>query len=208
MAPAAPPQADGRANARVIATAAIGSSLVAGIVLGLNGTGNLGWHVATKVTAILTFPLWWASFVAGPLAKLAPNGATRAMRRRRRSIGVAFASALAVHGVAILMLSRSEPEVITPSFDFFFGGLGFLFAFAMTVTSTDAAVRRLGSSRWHALHRTGQWILFVIFLATYGGRFAEDAAYWPGALGVLSALAIRVAAFARDRSLGGQAIGS
>ena len=60
-----PPSRASFPNLRAIVLAGGLSSLAAGVALGLNGTGNLGWHAATRVTAVLAFPLWWAAFVAG-----------------------------------------------------------------------------------------------------------------------------------------------
>ena len=111
-------------------------------------------------------------------------------------VGVAFAAALVVHGGTILMLSRSEPAVIAPGLEVVFGGLGIVFAVAMAATSTDAAVRRLGKA-WRALHRTGQWWLFVIFASSYGGRVVVDADYWPAAAALVAALGLRIAVHVR-----------
>ena len=185
-------------NVRALALATVGSGLAAAFALGLNGTGNLGWHAAVRITAVVCFPLWWLAFVSGPLARLAPHRWTRALRTQRRPLGVAFAASLVVHGATIVALSQSEPSVIDPGLEFGFGGMGIVFAIAMAVTSTDAAMRRFGS-RWRVLHRTGQWWLFVIFASSYGGRVTEDLDYWPGAAMVVAALALRVAAHARNR---------
>ncbi len=185
-------------NFRALVLATVGSTLAAGIALGLNGTGNLGWHAAVRVTAVVSFSLWWLAFAAGPLARLVPNRLTRAIRIQRRAVGVAFAAALAVHAVTIVLLSRSEPAVITPDFAFVFGAMGIVFAIAMAATSTDAAVRRLGP-RWRSLHRVGQWWIFVIFAFSYGGRAAVDLDYWPAAALLVLALGLRIAVHQRAR---------
>ena len=71
----------------------------------------------------------------------------------------------------------------------------------MAATSTDAAVRWLGP-RWRALHRLGQWWIFVIFAFSYGGRVAEDLDYWPGATLLVLALGLRIAVYQRARGAG------
>lgn len=185
-------------NAHALALATAVSVLAAGAALGLNGAGNLGWHAAVRITAVLSFLPWWLAFVAGPLARAVPHRATRALRIQRRPLGVAFAATLVVHGLTILMLSRSEPAVIAPGLEVVFGGLGIVFAVAMAVTSTDAARRRLGRG-WGALHRTGQWWIFVIFASSYGGRVVVDPDYWPAAAALVAALALRIAVHVRSR---------
>lgn len=177
-----------------IVFAALASSLTVAAALGLNGVAGLGWHAAVRETAILAFGLWWLSFVAGPLVRLAPGRLTRTIRARRRELGLAFATVLAAHGLAILTLFRCESQTLEPGLELAVGALGFVFAFAMAATSTDAAVRRLGRSRWRALHLSGQALLAVIFLSTYAGRFVEDTQAWPGLGLVIGAIALRLAA--------------
>ncbi len=184
---------------KAIVLAALASALAVAGALGLNGVGALGWHAAVRVTAVMAFGLWWLAFTAGPLARLAPGAPTRALRTRRRALGLAFATVLAAHGLAILTLARHEPETIAPGPELVFGGLGFVLAFAMAATSTDAAVRRMGARRWRALHLAGHALIAVIFLASYGGRFLRDAAYWPAFALLVVGLALRPADWIQAR---------
>jgi sulfoxide reductase heme-binding subunit YedZ len=189
----------GTDSAKAIALAVFTSALAVAAALGLNGFGALGWHAAVRVTAVMAFLLWWLAFTAGPLARLAPGAFTRTLRARRRGLGLAFATVLAAHGIAILALARREPETISPGPELAFGGLGFALAFAMAATSTDAAVRRIGGRRWRALHLVGHTLLAALFAASYGGRFAEDAAYWPACALLVVALALRPADWIQAR---------
>lgn len=186
---------------RAIGVAACVSLGLVAVVLALNGIAGLGWQAATRLTARLSFPLWLLGFVAGPLHRLAPGATTRALLRRRRAIGLAFATTHAIHGLAILCLASFEPEALAPELDTIAGGLGYVVIAAMAATSSDRAVRALGGRRWRALHRTGQWTLFVIFLATYGGRVAEGRPFWPALGLLLAALALRSAAAAQSLRL-------
>lgn len=176
--------------------------------LALEGMGELGWRIATRRTAQIAFVLFLPTFVASSLARLFPGPRTRALVARRRAFGLAFASALLVHGVAILSLARAAraaTEVLEPGLALYGGGLGFVLTGAMAATSSNAAQRRLGMSRWRALHGTGQTVLFVIFGFTYFGRIAgvPDAplVHWLGFALVLLAVGLRVAAAIQSRSL-------
>ncbi len=177
------------------------SLLVVAATLVLQGTALLGSRAITRATAQIAFPLFLLAFLASSIARIAPGPLSRALLARRRALGLAFATAQLVHGAAILNLARRDPATLTPDFEVVVGGLGFAFVVAMAATSNDAARRALGGRAWRALHGTGQALLFVIFSATYAGRFGENPRYAPGVLLLGLALAIRIAARLQSRSL-------
>ena len=186
---------------RAVLTAFAISTLAFGAALALNGTANLGWHAATRVTAVVAYPLWLLGFIASALATLRPLPITRMLRARRRALGLAFAVAQTVHGGAILGLMRLEPVVSEINLSTVGGGFGFLMMFAMAATSNDAAVKKIGGRAWRRLHGTGQLTLAIVYLVTYGGRVVEDTAFWPGLAALLFAFALRGAAAIQSRSL-------
>lgn len=177
------------------------SLLVVAATLALHGTALLGWRAVTRTTAQVAFPLFLLVFLASSIARIAPGPGSRALLARRRALGLAFATAQLVHGAAILHLAVRVPGTLTPDFAVVVGGLGFGFVVAMAATSNDAAQRALGGRAWRALHGAGQALLFVIFSATYAGRFAENSCYAPAVLLLGLALSIRIAARLQSRSL-------
>lgn len=185
---------------RAVCVALFVALLAAGGALGLNGIGAIGWHAAVRITAVLAYPLWLAAFSAAALVRFFPTAWTRGLRKRRRAVGLAFAVILGVHAGTILGLSRIEPDVITPGLEVYFGGGAMLLTLAMALTSNDAAVRALGRG-WPWLHRTGQAVLAIVFLFSYGGRAAVDADYWPAFALLIGALGLRGAAFAQSLRL-------
>lgn len=187
--------------ARAIGWSLALSLVVALATLMLNGTGPIGWRMVTRHTAQVALPFFLVAFLASAVARLWPGPRSRALLARRRAIGLAFATAQTVHGVAILLFARHDPSVLDPGLEVVGGALGFVLMAAMAATSTDAAQARLGRSAWHALHRTGQIVLFGIYLFTYAGRVAVDTAWWPGLTALLAALAIRLVAALQSRSL-------
>ncbi|HPG24261.1 MAG: hypothetical protein H6748_11405 [Spirochaetaceae bacterium] len=187
-------------RAFVLAVLAV-AGLVAG-TLALNGLGELGWRTATRLSARLAFPFFLTAFVASPLARLWPTDWSRGLRRRRRSIGVAYATLQTGHALVILQLARLDDTTLGLGVETVIGGLGIALAIAMGLSSNDAAVRALGGRRWIALHRTGMVVIFLIYLSSYGGRFAADpAAWWPGFGALVAALGLRGAAALQSRSL-------
>lgn len=178
---------------RAIALSLVVSLLVLGGALGLNGVGIPGWHAAVRATAVFAYPFWLAAFVAGPLARLVPGDATRALLQRRRAVGLAYFVAQYVHLAAILGLARVEPALLEDAALVYGGGFGFVMIGLMAATSNDAAVRRLGARGWRRLHGLGQLTVALIYLSTYGGRIAEDIAYGPAFALLLSAFTLRAA---------------
>lgn len=182
---------------RAIGWALAVSLCVVGVTLALEGTASLGWRAVTRHTAQVAFPLFLVAFLASSIARLWPGPLTRALLARRRAVGLAFATAQLVHGLAIVIFASFEPSTFEIDGAFVGGALGFVFVVAMAATSNDAAVRRLGPKAWRALHASGQITLFVIYVVTYAGRVAENPRYAPGILILIAALGIRMAAAAR-----------
>ena len=184
---------------RAIAGVGALAALVMGVALVLNGLSNLGWHAAVRVTAVFAYPFWLLAYTAGPLARLAPGPGTRALRKRRRAVGLAFFVAQYVHLAAILGLVRIEPEILDDPVGVYGGGFGFLLIGLMAATSNDRAVERLGGKNWTRLHRFGQLTVAIVYLATYGPRIAEDFSYWPAVALLFAAYGIRAAAALKAR---------
>ena len=185
--------------ARSMAIVGVLALLALGGALGLHGTSHLGWHAAVRATAVFAFPFWLLAYCAGPLARFQPGPTTRALRKRRRAIGLAFFVAQYVHLAAIVGLVRIEPEILDDPTGVYGGGFGFLMIGLMAATSNDAAVRRLGGKNWRRLHRFGQLTLAIVYLATYGPRVAEDLSFWPAVALLFGAYGLRAAAAVKQR---------
>jgi sulfoxide reductase heme-binding subunit YedZ len=185
--------------ATAIAFSAAITLLVGGAAMGLSGFAELGWLAATRATALVAFPFWLLVFTASSWARLLPGPTTKLLLLRRRALGLAFATAQGIHGVAILSLARFDDEVITANFSVAGGSFAFLMLAAMSATSNDAAVKWLGGKRWRALHQFGQLTLAVVYLVTYAGRISEDLAFLPGLATLLTAFALRGVAYRRAR---------
>ncbi len=148
-----------------------------------------------RLTARIAVGLFCVVFSASSVVALRPSRATKWLLRNRRSLGLALAATMAVHGGFIIALARGWPEhfQVAPT-TAAGGGLGYAFLLAMTLTSTDAAQARLGRRRWKLLHTAGMYWLFVVFAATYGGAAAADPIYLAAAIPLLAALGLRIAA--------------
>ena len=49
--------------------------------------------------------------------------------------------------------------------------------YAMTLTSTDAMVKRIGIKNWKMLHTTGINYLVILFFYTFSGSMVETSLY-------------------------------
>jgi methionine sulfoxide reductase heme-binding subunit len=136
------------------------------------------WRHCTRWTARAAFVPFLVVFVAGSVWRM-PLGASR------RHWGLAFAMSHGIHLVcltAYLNLAHIQPDMAT----LIGGGLGFVFTAVMALTSTDAWQRRLGRA-WRRIHRTGLFILWVIFTYSYVGRMGDSDRFWIGLLGTVAA---------------------
>jgi DMSO/TMAO reductase YedYZ heme-binding membrane subunit len=158
-----------------------------------------GAAAAARLTARASFLWFVAAWSASALARLWPGGWRAALLRRRRSVGLGFAATHTVHLAALLtaiFIFGHGSKMVTV----IGGGIGYLFVFAMAITSNDASVRRLGPRRWRLLHATGGYVIAGIFAFSYLGRVPAQP--WLGipALSLLGLAALlRILAWLRRR---------
>ena len=157
------------------------------------------WLLAARFTARLSFPLFLLVFVSTPWNQLAPSAASRFVAKRRRSFGLAFATAHTIHLGALATYLHVIGEHPAPQ-RLAVGGAAYLGMFLMVATSNDASVRALGR-RWRTLHRTGLYLLWFVFAFTYTNRVvSRGAEYVPQLVLVYAALGLRIAAWRRRRA--------
>lgn len=167
------------------------------------------WLLAARYTARLAFPLFLLVFIASSWNRLAPSRISRAVVRRRRALGLAFATAHTIH-LGTLVANNAVAGQIPDAVALIGGGGAYLMMFAMVVTSTDAAVRRLGRN-WLRLHKLGVYWIWFIFSFSYLGRvLGGKREFAPLLAAALAALALRIAAarMRRARRAEAPAIGS
>lgn len=84
-------------------------------------------------------------------------------------MGVSFAVSHGLHGLAIFALAKTVPGSLATldPLTMGAGSLGYVFVLSMAATSFDRTTAWLGLSRWRLLHKTGMYVLFFVFLASY-----------------------------------------
>ena len=175
--------------------AAAATVALAMIALGFASGGDTAerWQLASRYTARTAFLLFLPVYAASSWNRLWPSDVSRWVLRRRRALGLTFATAHAIHlgALTTFQLVRNEtPDAVT----LIGGGGAFVAMFALVVTSSDAAVRRLGRS-WRRLHQVGVHWLWFIFAFSYFGRVAAGQLGFVPLFGAaLAVLAMRIAA--------------
>ncbi|RYD48250.1 MAG: hypothetical protein EOP60_16015 [Sphingomonadales bacterium] len=151
----------------IIAIAAAGALAICGAAALLHGGFHDRLGLATRLTARWSALWFLLAFTARPLFQIFGQ-AWAPVLRQRRFIGLGFAFAHTVHGVALTWLILSGGASRGPLV-WIGGGLAYLLMWAMAATSNDAAMRRLGKN-WRRLHLIGMWWLWVVFANSYFGR--------------------------------------
>lgn len=173
------------------------------VLLAAYGADEAGLRVLIRATARSSLALFLPAFAASGLRRLWPTPFSAWLLRNRRQVGVSFAVSHGLHLAAILALAARYPERFeVAAVTIVGGGLGYVFIAAMAATSSDAAVRKLGARNWKRLHRTGMWVIFVIFAQSYLPAPLHDLRYLPASLATLAALGLRVGAWVRSRRRG------
>ena len=129
------------------------------------------WLLWARYTARLSFFLFLAAYLAGPLYDLAPAPITLWLRQHRRNAGISFGLAHTIHLgalIAFLIISGEPVDAATV----IVGGGAYLAMFAMLATSNDAAIRRMGQTNWRRLHKFGAHYLAFVFVFTYTSSLA------------------------------------
>jgi hypothetical protein len=172
------------------------------LVLVAAGTGEDGVRMLIRATARSSALLFLVAFLARPLRQLWRTDATAYAIKNRRYFGVSMAVSHGIHGIAIVWLLTAFPSAYQVNATTLVGGgLGFAFIAAMAATSSDAAFKALGRTRWTLLHRTGIWYVWLIFAFTFVPDPSRgwDALHAGFVAAFFAAPLVRAAAYAKTR---------
>jgi sulfoxide reductase heme-binding subunit YedZ len=149
-------------------------------IAGLHEFDTDGIRMVIRFTARTSLLFFCLAFSAAALAQLRPNPWTRWQRRNRRYIGVTFAASHGLHAIAIAAFAAVDPAGFAKATNlasYIFGGIGYAFIIAMTVTSFDRTAAALGPRGWRALHLVGGYYLLLQFTVSFGKRIPEMPLY-------------------------------
>jgi sulfoxide reductase heme-binding subunit YedZ len=158
-----------------------------------------GIRMVIRFTARTSLLLFCLAFSAAALAGLWPNSWTRWQRRNRRYLGVSFAASHGLHAIAIAAFAAMDPlgfTAATSIASYVFGGIGYAFIIAMTVTSFDRTASAIGPRAWRMLHLTGGYCLLLQFSVSFGKRIPDMPLYALFLVPLLAVLVLRMVAMA------------
>ena len=182
---------------------AIAQLAVSAALFAVQGTGQEAVRLWIHVTAWMSASFFLLAFSARPLRQFLRVDFTRVLLKNRRYVGVSGAFAHFIHGIGIVWLLTAYPSAYQADLvTLVGGGLGFVFYFAMALTSSDAAVAKLGLPNWKRLHTVGVYYVWFIFTFTFLGTVGETGSLISGLflLHCAAVLALRIATRVQKRS--------
>ena len=175
-------------------TLIVGLLLAFWFSLGMGDGAAQDYELFTRYTARLAFFFFLPVFTLGALNQLMKVGFVKALRPKRRLLGLTFGAAHLCHMFAILLLHDQHETWFTAD------DAAALVIYSLLVlqvaTSNNWSVRAMGRS-WRVLHWVASYAIFTGFFVTYFARFQDNGGIIFGGLLTLavSAWLIRIAAF-------------
>lgn len=154
----------------IVISISIGVGIMVGLILANVGVDREGYGLAIRSTARTTLIFFLIAYLATPLMRLSGASWARGLLRNRRYWGVGAAISHVFHLILISAVVENfhggDWLAASSWTTLVFGGIGYVFFFAMALTSTNGAVKRLGAKNWRLLHTTGLHYIWAIFTAT------------------------------------------
>ncbi len=174
------------------------------VTLVTQGWSEAGLRVLVRVTARLALVAFVLAFAASSVSALAAPRA-RWWRRNRRALGHTFALAMVAHMAAFMSLGFLHADSFWQKLatsSLIGGAVGYVLIGTMTLTSFPRPAKWLGRRAWNVLHKSGMYVFWSIFAASYVGILGRRPIAF-AALGLLSmALLLRAAARVKAASRG------
>jgi hypothetical protein len=181
-----------RRDSAIIFAAAAAALVIPALCLAFAGAGQHGTTIGLRATALFAFPFLAGAYSAPALAALWPGELSEWLSLHRRSLGLAFAAAFAVHLALILRLLSLPPDPPPTALGLTPGFLTYLILAAMVAASLGRVAKAIGPARARLLLRVGQhWVFAFFTLALVKGVFIRHYYGW-----WLLPLMIAIAAYA------------
>lgn len=186
---------------RVVLYTSAGMATLFLLRLALNGLGEEGVRAVVRSSAQTSLLFLCAAISASSLRILWPSAVTRWLLANRRYLGISMGISHFIHLMSLIALwnvAQSFRDSLS-TMTVIFGGLGFVFCFAMALTSNNQAVRLLGGRNWRTLHKVGGYYLWFIFTQSYVPRMFISSYYALPVAILVATMAVRIAASRRQR---------
>ena len=183
-------------NPIVTACAVLMCAVIVGCIA-FAGDGAEGIRLTLRTSARISFVLFLLTFLASPLATLAPGPVTNQLRANRRSLGLAFALAHSTAGLCIITLLvffHDSFVAITYPLQRIGGTVGFAAILTMVITSFDTTKKWMTAGQWKVLHSLCLYFISINYLVSFGRRVVlhRNAFYLPFLAILLASIAVRL----------------
>jgi hypothetical protein len=175
--------------------------LLAATVLAVFGAGERGTVLALRLTARWCFLLFWFAYAGGPLAKLWNLNLFAELARHGREFGLAFASALAVHGALVVWHYHIASS---PDGAMLFFWVGIFCTYLLALFSLPGVRNALGPRLWAIVLALALEYIALVFAVDFivdplqaTGTAEYPLSYVPFAVILVGAALLRLAAYAR-----------
>lgn len=205
LGPPANPTAGGPYGSAMIGATAVAWFVWIPVTVAAAGSVPAALHVTGFTTAISGLVLFLLAFAGRPLRQISKSRASRFLFAHRRDLGLCFALTMAVHLVFVVVLppflgetGRGSPSTFT----LVGGGIAYGFIAAMAATSFVRTRSWLGPRRWHLLHRTGAWVVWIVFFQTVASGIPARPGNAVAATALAGLALLRAGLHLRSRTLG------
>lgn len=184
----------------IVGFSALTVGMMFAVILLIYGVDEPAMRVVIRSTARTSCILFLIAFVAAALCRLRSNKFTQWLLKNRRYFGLSVAVSHTYHAIAIGglwwvtsgMSPQFEPLAI----------LGYVFLFAMAVTSFDRPAAWIGKRAWKILHNAGMHYFWLAFTLEFGTKiFKSPIVYLPLTLLLVAAMILRLVSPRMQRKL-------
>ena len=179
------------ANTRTLLwiSTSFGAALItAAATLAIFGDGTSGTQEALRITARLSFLLFWPAY-AGGLFRRTNVPLLARVAKLRREFGLSFVAAHSIHVLLILWLFHIATHQPVSTRTIITDGFGILWMYVLGAFSFDYLRRKLSPQAWRVLFNLGLEYIALIFLRDFARLDrAHSPAYLPFTILLLIAL--------------------
>lgn len=181
---------------RITGLVAIVLALMSAISFGTMGFSEDAIRAMIRGTARSSVTLFVLAFTASSLYSLFKTQWAKYLLQNRRYIGVSFVLSHFVHLLFLIMLIVNYPEdplAKLHTIEIVLASLTYVFILLMLITSFEAPRRWVSDKSWRMLHTTGMYLIWLIFLDTFGFGALNNSMYIPLVILLIAAMGLRIA---------------
>ena len=149
------------------------------IIYGVNGFTEIATRLNIRMSARFSGVLFAFAFMASSLHYFLKKNWTKWLLQNRKYIGVSFALNHLLHLMVLGVLQIFFHPVfeMAKTSSLIGGGMAYLFAVLMLLTSFSTFSRYLSAKQWKLLHLIGGYWIWFIFFKSYWKRVMTETEY-------------------------------